>query len=100
MMMITMMTPMMMTRWQVSNEIINRCRASISMAEILDGDVQLSMQALAQSIAAGDAWRSIYDQTEQARHHHPHPLPSPSSSPSPSTLYPKPHPHPHVLRVA
>ena len=51
---------------KVSNEIINRCRASISIAEILDGDVQLSMDALSQSIAAGDAWRSIYNSTEEA----------------------------------
>ena len=89
---------------KVSNEIINRCRASISIGEILEGDVQvrhrsprlptppphtspptaghvtatcsppracglcvqLSMEALSQSIAAGDAWRMIYDRTEEA----------------------------------
>ena len=50
----------------MSNEIINRCRASISVTEILDGDVQLSMDALSQSIAAGDEWKTIYDRTEVA----------------------------------
>jgi dynein heavy chain len=44
-----------------------RCsRASISISDILDGDVALSMEALSQSIAAGDAWRSIYHATEEA----------------------------------
>ena len=41
---------------KVSNEIINRCRASISIREILDGDVSLSMGALSQSISAVQAW--------------------------------------------
>ena len=40
--------------------------ASISVTEILDGDVQLSMDALSQSIAAGDEWKTIYDRTEVA----------------------------------
>ena len=53
---------------KVSNEIITRCRAAISVSEILDGDVYVSMEALAQSIAAGDAWRSLYDTTEAAVH--------------------------------
>ena len=51
---------------KVSNEIINRCRASISVAEILDGDVAASMEALSQSIAAGKAWFDLYDHTEAA----------------------------------
>ena len=41
---------------KVSNEIINRCRASISIREILDGDVSLLMGALSQSISAAQAW--------------------------------------------
>jgi dynein heavy chain len=41
---------------KVSNEIISRCRASISISEILDGDVSLSMAALSQSISAVQAW--------------------------------------------
>ena len=40
---------------KVSNEIISRCRASISISEILDGDVSLSMAALSQSISAVQA---------------------------------------------
>ena len=40
---------------KVSNE-INCCRASISIREILDGDVSLSMGALSQSISAVQAW--------------------------------------------
>ena len=51
---------------KVSNEVITRCRDSISVHEILSGDVHLSMQALEQSIAAGEAWRSLYDTTEAA----------------------------------
>ena len=51
---------------KVSNEVINRCRASISVAEILDGDVQVSMEALSQSITAGKAWFDLYDHTEAA----------------------------------
>ena len=38
-----------------SNE-INCCCASISIREILDGDVSLSMGALSQSISAVQAW--------------------------------------------
>ena len=48
---------------KVSTEIINRCRAAISIAEILDGDVQLSMVALQQSIEAGEAWKALYFRT-------------------------------------
>ena len=51
---------------KVSNEIINRCRASISISEILDGDVQLSMTALSQSIAAVKSWFDLYDATDAA----------------------------------
>ena len=41
---------------KVSNEIINRCRISMSIREILDGDVSLSTGALSQSISAVQAW--------------------------------------------
>ena len=48
---------------KVSTEIINRCRVAISLKEILDGDVSLSMVALQQSIEAGEAWKELYMRT-------------------------------------
>ena len=41
---------------KVSNEIINRCRASISISEIFDGDVKGEEAHLQQSIAACESW--------------------------------------------
>jgi dynein heavy chain len=45
---------------QVSNEIINRCRAKISLNEIFNGDVEDSMVSLQESIHAGEFWKEIY----------------------------------------
>ena len=40
----------------ISNEIINRCRRKIDVQAILDGDVEASMIALTESVAAGQAF--------------------------------------------
>lgn len=47
---------------QISNEIIKRCCAHISLRDIFEGDVVESMKTLRQCIAAGDAWQKIYDE--------------------------------------
>lgn len=51
---------------KVSNEIINRCSASISLSDIFDGDVESVMGALRQSILAGEAWKRAYRSTTTA----------------------------------
>ena len=51
---------------KVSNEIINRCRASISISEILDGDVKGEEDNLEQSISACEAWLALYSKTAAA----------------------------------
>eukprot|EP00935_MAST-01C_sp_MAST-1C-sp1_P000961 g961.t1 len=51
---------------KVSNEIINRCRAKISLQEIFDGDVEGSMVTLQQSIDCGDVWKKLYQKTVEA----------------------------------
>lgn len=48
---------------KVSNEIMRRCCAKISLEEIFHGDVQLSMVSLQDSISCGDAWKNIYKRT-------------------------------------
>jgi dynein heavy chain len=48
---------------KVSNEIMRRCCATISLDEIFHGDVQLSMASLQDSITCGDTWRNIYKRT-------------------------------------
>ena len=45
---------------KVSNEIINRCRASISVEQIFDGDVKGEEAHLQQSISACEAWLVLY----------------------------------------
>jgi dynein heavy chain len=42
----------------ISNEIVARCRQKIDLEAIFDGNVEQSMVALQESIAAGDAWMS------------------------------------------
>jgi hypothetical protein len=42
----------------VSNEIINRCSAEIKIPDILDGNVEESLNTLRESIAAGNAWKA------------------------------------------
>jgi dynein heavy chain len=51
---------------KVSNEIINRCCAKISLREIFDGDVHASMVSLDESIQCGVLWKKIYRDTARA----------------------------------
>jgi dynein heavy chain len=48
---------------KVSNDIIQRCRAKISLEDIFHGDVEVSMVSLQDSIQCGEAWKSIYKKT-------------------------------------
>ncbi|KAJ3056564.1 hypothetical protein HK097_005961 [Rhizophlyctis rosea] len=48
---------------KISNEIIRRCCARISLEEIFHGDVSLSMVSLQDSISCGEAWKVIYKKT-------------------------------------
>ena len=50
---------------KVSNEIIRRCCAKISLDGIFHGDVQASMTVLHESITCGESWKSIYKRTCQ-----------------------------------
>jgi len=45
---------------KISNEIIKRCRDSISIRDMLDGDVEKCMEDLHNSIECGRSWRRIY----------------------------------------
>ncbi|KAJ3195453.1 Dynein heavy chain 2, axonemal [Irineochytrium annulatum] len=45
---------------KVSNEIIRRCCAKISLDDIFHGDVQASTLSLQDSIGCGEAWKLIY----------------------------------------
>ena len=45
---------------KVSNEIIRRCSAKISLEEILDGDVDVSIVSLQESISCGENWKTVY----------------------------------------
>eukprot|EP00232_Nephroselmis_pyriformis_P029065 CAMPEP_0182867354 /NCGR_PEP_ID=MMETSP0034_2-20130328/8675_1 /TAXON_ID=156128 /ORGANISM="Nephroselmis pyriformis, Strain CCMP717" /LENGTH=4528 /DNA_ID=CAMNT_0024999703 /DNA_START=83 /DNA_END=13669 /DNA_ORIENTATION=- len=51
---------------KVSNEIINRCCEKISLNEIFDGEVSKCMDALRESIAAGESWKGAYRGTAMA----------------------------------
>ncbi|KAI8923518.1 dynein heavy chain and region D6 of dynein motor-domain-containing protein [Entophlyctis helioformis] len=48
---------------KVSNEIIRRCCAKISLDDIFHGDVQASMASLQDSINCGESWKQIYKRT-------------------------------------
>ncbi|KAI9197259.1 dynein heavy chain and region D6 of dynein motor-domain-containing protein [Polychytrium aggregatum] len=48
---------------KVSNEIILRCCAKISLEDIFRGDVQSSMTSLQESINCGESWKVIYKKT-------------------------------------
>lgn len=48
---------------KISNEIISRCRAKISLSEIFEGNVDISISSLEESIACGVAWKRIYRRT-------------------------------------
>lgn len=45
---------------KISNEIISRCCAKISLREVFDGDVQGSIVSLEESIQCGVLWKRIY----------------------------------------
>lgn len=51
---------------KISNEIINRCCAKVDLREIFDGDVELSMVSLQESIECGVKWKHMYRQTAAA----------------------------------
>ena len=51
---------------KVSNEIIQRCCAKISLAEIFEGDVENCMVLLQESIKAGEEWKQAYLETANA----------------------------------
>ena len=48
---------------KVSNEIIRRCCAKISLDDIFHGDVQASIISLQDSVSCGEAWKQIYKRT-------------------------------------
>jgi dynein heavy chain len=48
---------------KISNEIIKRCKQSINIDDMLDGDVEKSMQDLRDSIECGRKWKKIYEKT-------------------------------------
>jgi dynein heavy chain len=50
---------------KISNEIIRRCCAKISLEDIFHKDVQASMVVLQESIQCGEAWKAIYKKTCQ-----------------------------------
>jgi len=54
---------------KISNEIINRCCAKISLSDIFDGMVESSMQSLEESIACGEEWKEAYKKTEKIIRH-------------------------------
>jgi hypothetical protein len=51
---------------KVSNEIINRCRTTISLQDIFAGDVEVSIIVLEESIAAGEAWKQLYQKSSES----------------------------------
>eukprot|EP00798_Chlamydomonas_sp_ICE-L_P021926 gene21926-28972_t len=51
---------------KLSNEIIVRCCAVIDLPNIFSGEVDGVMQALRQSIEAGEKWKELYNQTAKA----------------------------------
>ena len=51
---------------KISNEIIHRCRAKISLDDVFDGDVDASIVTLEESIACGVSWKLIYKRTAAA----------------------------------
>jgi dynein heavy chain len=48
---------------KVSNEMIQRCRAKISLEEIFDGDAEKAIVALKESIECIEQWRKSFDKT-------------------------------------
>jgi dynein heavy chain len=50
---------------KVSNELIRRCCSVISLSEIFEGDVRVSIQQLQDSISCGVEWKRIYQRTKE-----------------------------------
>jgi dynein heavy chain len=50
---------------KISNEIIKRCKQSINITDMLDGDVEKCMDDLRSSIECGRKWKKIYEKTAQ-----------------------------------
>jgi dynein heavy chain len=48
---------------KISNEIIKRCKATINIYDMLDGDVEKCMKDLQDSIQCGRQWKKIYERT-------------------------------------
>eukprot|EP01049_Picozoa_sp_SAG25_P003167 SAG25_NODE_178_length_12673_cov_19.868459_7_plen_1726_part_01 len=48
---------------KVSNELIHRCRAKISLEEIFEGDAKKAIKALNESVECIEQWRKCYDKT-------------------------------------
>jgi dynein heavy chain len=48
---------------KISNEIIKRCCSKISLDEIFNGDVHLSVISIQDSINCGESWKQIYRKT-------------------------------------
>lgn len=48
---------------KISNEIIRRCCAKISLEEIFHGDVHASVIGIQESINCGESWKTIYKST-------------------------------------
>jgi len=55
---------------QISNEIIDRCCARISLKEIFDGNVEGGVAVLEESIKSGDEWKTIYRKTARLVEEH------------------------------
>lgn len=51
---------------RVSNEVISRCRATVVLLDLFDGQVGKATLNLREAIAAGDAWRRAYETTAAA----------------------------------
>lgn len=48
-------------KWQLSNEVINRCCASINLDRIFNGFVATSNETLFECIQCCQSWKEIYD---------------------------------------
>jgi dynein heavy chain len=51
---------------KVSNEIIRRCQAKISLEDVFDGDVLSAVRSLNESIECGKQWNAIYHEVAAA----------------------------------
>jgi dynein heavy chain len=51
---------------KLSNEVMNRCRAKISLNDVFDGDVDAAILTLQESIECWEQWHNLYDITAKA----------------------------------